>query len=65
MIDGCLHAASLAKNIETESLNLSFPAAGPGLVPDPGSVWDPGASVCQCETDRRTGRRGRTGRTHC
>lgn len=42
-----------------------FSVAGPGPVPDPGSVWDPGASVCQCETDRRTGRRGRTGRTHC
>lgn len=44
---------------------LFFSVAGPGPVPDPGSVWDPGASVCQCETDRRTGRRGRTGRTHC
>lgn len=62
------HHWPLAKNKVTESLGLSvcfFSVAGPGPVPDPGSVWDPGASVCQCETDRRTGRRGRTGRTHC
>lgn len=53
------------KTLEQKFWVWVFTAAGPGPVADPGPVCDPGASVCQCETDRRTGRRGRTGRTHC